>query len=266
MGNWDWPNNNWAAARERSEQGKFRFFVWDAEGSMEWGRINEVAFNQYPIWMPDGGHGINGEQTPIAWFYQALKPNLEFRQLFADRIQKHFYNDGALTPSNLVMRFEQLRDDMLGAIPGMDTYVLHTWIPQRQAIMFNAFVSEDVFAFPAPIFNVNGSPQHGGCISAGDILTMDSNYPGTIYYTIDGSDPRLPSHKSTVGETLLIAEDAVKKVYVPSSDIGTAWRGGSEPYDDSGWTHGTFIHGKAGGVGYEISPPGYQDFISIYIE
>ena len=29
----DWPHNNWIAARERSATGRWRFYVWDAEGS-----------------------------------------------------------------------------------------------------------------------------------------------------------------------------------------------------------------------------------------
>jgi len=30
---WDWPQNNWVSARERSSDGRYRFYVWDAEGS-----------------------------------------------------------------------------------------------------------------------------------------------------------------------------------------------------------------------------------------
>ena len=30
--NFDWPNNNYTVHRERSDTGKFRFTVWDAEG------------------------------------------------------------------------------------------------------------------------------------------------------------------------------------------------------------------------------------------
>ena len=30
---WDWQHNNWRAARERVTNGKFRFYVWDAEGA-----------------------------------------------------------------------------------------------------------------------------------------------------------------------------------------------------------------------------------------
>ncbi|HLB75357.1 MAG TPA: CotH kinase family protein, partial [Sedimentisphaerales bacterium] len=32
--NWDWPSNNWAAASERSDEGIWPFFTWDAEGGL----------------------------------------------------------------------------------------------------------------------------------------------------------------------------------------------------------------------------------------
>jgi hypothetical protein len=52
----------------------------------------------------------------------------------------------------------------------------------------------------APVFRINGGYQHGGYVSAGDVLTMDNpNGYGTIYYTIDGSDPREPVTGSAVG-------------------------------------------------------------------
>ena len=34
MATWDWPHNNWVAARERSPQGRYRLYIWDAEGGM----------------------------------------------------------------------------------------------------------------------------------------------------------------------------------------------------------------------------------------
>ena len=41
------------------------------------------------------------------------------------------------------------------------------------------------------MFLVNGVPQHGGIIPVGGTLQLSAD-SGTIYYTTDGSDPRLP--------------------------------------------------------------------------
>ncbi|MHC4656850.1 MAG: chitobiase/beta-hexosaminidase C-terminal domain-containing protein, partial [Planctomycetota bacterium] len=51
----------------------------------------------------------------------------------------------------------------------------------------------------APVFKINGVYQHGGEVSAGDQLTMDNPPSGTIYYTIDGNDPREPWTGNVVG-------------------------------------------------------------------
>jgi len=61
--------------------------------------------------------------------------------------------------------------------------------------------------------------------------------------------------ETTIETITLIAEGAEKKVLVPTSGdnaiIGNTWRNG-QPFDDSGWTHGTpTIPGTLGGVGYD---------------
>jgi len=183
-GNWDWPQNNWAAASERSDEGIWRFFIWDAEGGMFSDRLNTVYFDR-----------LNSQGNANGWLYRALKPNNDFRQLFADRIYKHFYNGGALTDANIRKRFFELRDVMSGVIPNMDMYVLNTWVPNRLDIFLDACIREGMFTMVGPTFNINGLYQNGGSVSAGDILTMTVHKPGrssTTYYTLNGSDPRLP--------------------------------------------------------------------------
>jgi hypothetical protein len=193
-GNSDWPNNNWTVAAEHSENGIFRFFVWDTELALQYDVLNKVGFNTFPSWKAGGGTGLNGEETPLAWIYRALKVNNEFKQFFADRIHRHFNNGGAMTNDNMLARFYELRDEMLSVIPSMDSYIANTWIPQRRAILFNAFAAEGLlWPFGAPVFNVNGSYKHGGYVSTSDTFTItdpDSS-GGVIYYTLDGSDPRI---------------------------------------------------------------------------
>jgi hypothetical protein len=247
-GNWDWPQNNWSAARERSEEGIWRFFIWDAEGGMFSNRLHTVYFDR-----------LNSQGNALAQLYRALKVNRDFRQLFADRIYKHFYNGGALGAANIRGRFLKLREDMLGVIPNMDMYVLNTWVPQRLDIFLDACRNENMFTFTGPNFNINGAYQHGGHISAGDALTITNTYRvGDIYYTLDGSDPRVsgaPGDNGTTSRTTLVNEDAAKLVLVPSRDIGDAWTGGG-PFIDRDWINGT------GGVGYEAGS-GYEDLINI---
>ena len=253
-GNWDWPQNNWSAASERSEEGQWKFFIWDAEGGMSSGGLNTVYLGR-----------LNSQNNANGYLYRALKVNINFRQLFADRVYKHFFNGGAFTNANINKRFYELRDEMLVVLPNMSTYIVDTWTPQRWNIIYNAFVQEGIyFTVVAPNFYINGSPQHGGEISSSDQLTMDNpNGSGTIWYTTDGNDPRLPDSMQIISTTL-VTEDSVKQVLVPAGPVDPNWY--IDPaFDDSGWNDGTFISGKTGGVGYDETPD-YVPYISHDVE
>jgi hypothetical protein len=58
--------------------------------------------------------------------------------------------------------------------------------------------------------------------------------------------------------TTMVAENAAKRVLVPTGSVNDNWKGGSA-FNDSAWTSGT------GGVGYERNT-GYQQYISIDLE
>jgi hypothetical protein len=53
--NTDWPINNWTVARERREGSKWRFYLWDVEGS----------FRSPPIWPRQTGVGPISITFPI---------------------------------------------------------------------------------------------------------------------------------------------------------------------------------------------------------
>ena len=249
-GNWDWPQNNWAAASERSEEGKWRFFIWDAEGGMYSDRLSTVYFDR-----------LNSQNNANGYLYRALKQNPTFRQVFADRLYKHLFNNGALTEANIRERFMELRDEMLGVIANMDTYVLDTWVPNRLDIFLNACDREGVFTFDGPTLKINNLSQHGGHVSLGDALTMASfGRFRTIYYALDGSDPYFagPPQQGANAANILVAEDADKRVLVPIRPLGDNWKK-SASYDDRNWTWST---GPPGGVGYE-NDLGYEGLISL---
>lgn len=192
-GNWDWPNNNWYVARERRSNSLFRFYVWDAEGCF-FGRntIDVDSFNENPIYATDGGSGLNGEDGAVARVYQAFKESEEFRLLFADRIQKHYFDDGAMVESNLIEEWTALENvffPMLQSFFGlaMDVRTRTQWIPQRRPYVFQQFKNEGLWPdTTAPYFN-----QHGGAITSGFHLYIShTNGIGNIYYTCDKTDPR----------------------------------------------------------------------------
>jgi len=99
--------------------------------------------------------------------------------------------------------------------------------------------------------------RQGGHVTPGFELTLTAP-SGTIYYTLDGSDPRLSGGLPGTTNTLqLVPENSAKRVLVPSEPVADAWQGG-RPFDDSAWTLAT---GGPGGVGFERAS-GYESYIT----
>ncbi len=248
-GNTDWPHHNWYASRNfHDPEGLWRFHSWDAEHVLKGLNDNET--------------GENDNGTPGS-LHQALRQNAEYRIRFADAVHQHMFNDGLLTPDNAAALYSQRLTEIDQSIVmesarwgdnrrANDPYerdvewanerdwLLNTYFPQRTNNVLNQL--RNVGLYPnvdAPSFN-----QHGGLISSGfDLQMTNENGSGTLYYTLDGSDPRIPADAPTE-VTTIVPENAAKKVLVPSSLISNNWRGGGA-FDDSSWHSGT------GGIGYD---------------
>jgi hypothetical protein len=130
-----------------------------------------------------------------------MKANGEFRLQFADHVQRHLRNGGALTPEVRLPRYTQLADLVRAAIileeARWDLTTVNifenevadrtaNWFPNRSQAVLDRLRSESLFPrLDAPVFS-----QHGGSVSPGTPVTMETD-ADTIYYTLDGSDPRL---------------------------------------------------------------------------
>ncbi len=194
----DWPANNWRAGRERSTNAIWRYVGWDCEWAMG---IYSLAVTRDSFGFGGTGTedaGLNSTvNSEIARTWQALVRSTEFRLLCADRIQKHFFQGGALTGANVSNRFDQLRREMIGVIPSMDPEIL-TWARDRLPIIMTQFNTYGLYGYSnathgvyassnAPVFN-----QHGGRVPPGFNVTMTAPIPGSaIYYTLNGADPRV---------------------------------------------------------------------------
>jgi hypothetical protein len=96
--NADWDRaSNWYAARQRKADGRFYFFVWDGERTLEKLDDNTIAFDD--------------DQSP-ARLFQKLRANPEFRKLFARRARSHCLGDGALSPAAAAKRFRSWADNI----------------------------------------------------------------------------------------------------------------------------------------------------------
>ncbi len=117
---------------------------------------------------------------------------------------------------------------------------LKQWLATRTSWVDSQFVA-------APLMN----PEQGHADPDQGIRLSHTNTSGTLYYTLDGSDPRALGPSEMAERLVILDENADKKVLVPSGPVSEAWKGGAEPFDDSQWNHGTVTSGRAGGVGYD---------------
>jgi hypothetical protein len=285
----DWPCHNFWSARRRGPLSEgFRFFVWDQENHTN-------ALNRLIT-----GCGVHLEILPgevsttilPAYPYAKLRDNAMFRRKYSDRVHKYMFNGGLLTherneerwmkrateiDKSVVAESARWGDAQLDDPPRADPYkrevewlATQNWIrtvywPQIGDLVLERYRGVGLYPdIHAPVFRINDVNQHGGHISSSDQLTMNNpNGSGTIWYTIDGNDPRLPESSQLYG-AILVAEDAPKKVLIPTGSVNDNWKGGG-PFNDSSWNDGTFISGMTGGVGYEINT-GYEPYISYDVE
>ncbi len=136
LGNYEWPNHNWYAARRREKGAGYVFFSWDAEATMS-DLQQDLTDANYP-------------DSP-GQLYHFLQDNEDFRTLMAERIQVHFFDDGALTTEAMTARWQALSDavepamvaesarwgdsrrDVYGDADELYTYLDH-WIPERDRL------------------------------------------------------------------------------------------------------------------------------------
>ena len=90
--------NNWHGIINRKQAQGFQFIIWDCEHTLL--DLIEDRLGPFPM-------GREAERDNPTWLYQRLLESNEFRVLLADRISKHFFHDGVLTPPQLRKRFDR---------------------------------------------------------------------------------------------------------------------------------------------------------------
>ncbi|MCL5280695.1 MAG: CotH kinase family protein, partial [Planctomycetes bacterium] len=266
---WALVGNNFYGIYNRVHPDGFKFFRHDAEHSLyDVQESRLLAATTIAV-------GSSFNQSNPLWMHTHLMVHPEYRMRFADRVYKYFFDDGVLTPKACTDRFnarvhqiemaiiaESARwgdskrakprtrdDDWLPDINRMIT----NYFPARTGVVLNQFKSQGWW----PNVDPPTLSTRGGHTAAGFNLSMIST--GTICYTLDGTDPRLPEKAGRIVDTqTLIAENAPKQVLVPTRDIGDTWKSGSA-FDDSAWTAVTT---GPGGIGYERGS-GYQPYLSL---
>ncbi|MDB6034798.1 MAG: hypothetical protein JWM16_5136 [Verrucomicrobiales bacterium] len=209
---WDWPENNFVIERERSTgpPSRFRFSVWDAEGA-----FNVNGYYAKPVSF-DTINELNTKNVDIANIWKRLKLSPEFRLKFADRVNFHMNTGGVLDDrdpdaagpgmSHFQIRFNELATEVAPLVKynsgqSLATNLFTSWTApttgRRSYLLGNTpghQMLRDAGLWPVtepPVFS-----QYGGNVPPGYELAITSTVaaPGqtaTIYFTLDGTDPRL---------------------------------------------------------------------------
>ena len=201
----DWPGNNWAAQHERTPGGVFRMATWDMEAAF--GRFGK-AVNYDTI----NSNLLNSSST-CGDIFKRLYKSPDFKLLVADRIQRNFFNGGVLDDrvngghlGQLVNTFSAQVQPLLTYIAGqtvdLSWYNAHTnQSTGRRAFLFGGGTGsfQQTLLWPATLPPVFG--QFGGVVPANYQLTITTSAPAgaVIYYTLNGSDPRLPGGGLALG-------------------------------------------------------------------
>jgi CotH protein/lamin tail-like protein/chitobiase/beta-hexosaminidase-like protein len=223
-GNYDWGENNWYASFNSVDpNGLWHFHSWDQEHAFPndqnaaAGDGRNQDYDHTELVANDFGEHEFGP-TGI---HHELMGSEEYRLRFSDRVEELMQNDGVLTPANAQSVWQARVDEIAGAMngetarwgdnrsSGIDE---NTWATNVQYTTDHFFFANgsyqsrtdeviDIFNntigtgvgkidwlsnLDAPDFN-----QYGGDITTPFNLTMTNpNGSGTIYYTLDGTDPR----------------------------------------------------------------------------
>ena len=200
MGNNDWPHKNYYHGRERDllDDAPFtgtrtsagtHFFSWDAEWSM----------------FLNSNGDKTGSTSGVAEPYGHLRNSKEFRVRFGDRAHRALFNNGPMTPQKCLDRYAEIcQDHQSILIPELARWgdqhgtqrTIQHWINEYNHIRDDwlatrtpEFVSVLQGANLYPQLGAVTYSQHGGNAPAGGV-TMFTD-ADTIYYTLDGTDPRL---------------------------------------------------------------------------
>ncbi len=251
--------NNFFGIFNRNNPDGFKWVQHDSEHSF--GAYEAADARRENMVTPLTTAGANFAYFNPHWLHEQLaSQNREYRLRFADRAQELFFNGGLLSADkvwqimtglasqiDMAMIAEstrwgdatvsepRTRNTWLEALTFLRNYIYGTsstmsdstanayqnWPMQlREIRVRDQFRSVNWFpTIDAPQFG-----QQGGYVASNYALSITNpNSSGTIYYTLDGSDPRQATTDEQAGtEVVFFAENAAKQVLIPTQNIYAA--------------------------------------------
>ncbi len=237
--------NNFIGIYNREQPDGFKWIVHDFEKSMYDKNEDWPLLEQDDRWFKEDLEFLN----PVT-IHRKLMANTEYRQTFADRVYKHFENGGVFTKDSVRALFDfrkaQIQKavigeaarwgDMISWMPANtpDNWennvadLFNSYIPFRTDIVLNQFKTLGVYNRIKPPKLKDGANNSVGTIlriTSSSALTLSNpNSSGLVYYTLDGTDPRLiggtVSNAAVVssGSSLPVSASGILKSRIKTQD------------------------------------------------
>ena len=195
--------NNWFAVRNRlGTHGGFRFLAHDFEHTFFWPEEDRTG----PF---ESADPTNPQTYNPMFIHHDLRPNAEYRMLWADRVQRHLFVDGVFTPNSLQERMrarQALLDKVIVAesarwgdaqTRGEPPFTRLHWLEAVRTLIEDYVPLRGGFVLAQlrvdglyPSYDAPTLSHLGGPVTSGEEIII-TGHGGTVYYTLDGSDPRL---------------------------------------------------------------------------
>jgi hypothetical protein len=210
------PNNIYGIYDHIGRDG-FLYFIHDAEHTLVDPQYSENPDYGLDRTGPYPG-GSQKEKFNPQWLHQKLSENAEYRVLFSDRVYKHFFNKGSLTQDSVQARFQKRADEISMAVivesarwgdskvypsrtknddwlPAIG-WVKNNFFPTRLGIVLGQLKNKNLYPSVDPPVFYSGLKEIQDdvmTLNAGAKIRLVNNNAGktgSIWYTLDGSDPR----------------------------------------------------------------------------
>ena len=265
VGNTDWAHHNWYASFNRVDpSGKWRFHSWDAEKGLH--RVTDDLTGRNDNGAPTNLHHDLvrnpeyklqfADQAYQALLYGPLSPEAT-RQSYLEvsnpielpiRVESARWGDNQRAKAFNRLDWIETRKQLLGESTRTSSD-LNNYFSRRSQIVLDQFRKRGWLpSLIPPTFN-----QHGGNVPVGFKVSIQKQDNGTIYFTTDGTDPRIPGILGQQNTTELITVGAQKHAIMPSNNSG------QQDWFKLSFDHASWPTGRRG-AGYE-NGNGYQDLI-----
>ncbi len=256
------PNNFFAIKDRTKKREGFKFLTHDSEHSLLTDRVSPgdgIDENRVNINMNVSYFGKFHPQ----WLHHKLTDNKEYRMRFADRVYRHFFNNGVFTPDSCIVRFKKTSDLLNLAViaesarwgdrgnwqpprnkwddwvPAVNR-VTEDYMPYRSNIVLQQLLDNNLYVDQKPpIYKNNGIEiiEEQIVISGNYNLLMENpNSNGSIMYTINGEDPRAIGGNNS--GSAIVAGNSKNIVVTPGTVVKARIKNGSP----SGLTTWSAIH------------------------